>query len=128
MTRHEQVALAIPALTQSKERQSLPQSVYAGIAGDLDVTGESFAAKVGSTQFGRREKQSGEAVDRDSEVLFRPRVQAIVAAKACFDVSDRYSRLSCTERSAERAGRVALNDDQSSFSIAAPMVRATSRT
>jgi hypothetical protein len=93
MTRHEQVASVINVLTRLKQRQSLQQSVDPGIAGDLDVTGDTFAAKVGSTQFGRREKQSGEAVDRDAEVFFRPGVQAIVATKARFDVRDGYSRL-----------------------------------
>jgi hypothetical protein len=111
-----------------KQRQAFDQCVDAGVAADLDLTGDGFAAKVRGAQLRRREKQIGEAVDRDPKVLFRPRVEAVVAAKARFDVRDRYSRLGRAQPPPSALEVSPCTTTSRTSWIAAPVARATSRT
>jgi hypothetical protein len=101
-----------PFRTGSKQWQAFKQSIDARVARHFDLPVNAFSTKVRSAQLSRREEQGGNTVYRDPEVLFRPRVEAVMAAKARFDMGNRETGLGSAEGSAERAGCVALHDDQ----------------
>ena len=71
-----------------------------------------FPPKVLRGRFGRGEQQVRLGIDSATILLFRPRVSDIVAAQASLDMSERYASGDRCQRSGERAGGVALHDDQ----------------
>jgi hypothetical protein len=99
----------------SKQWQAFEQCIDAGVSGHFDLPLDAFSTEVSSAQLGRREEQGSNAVDADSKVLFRPRVQTVVAAKPRFDMGDGKAGLGSAERATERARRVPLHDDQPSL-------------
>jgi hypothetical protein len=106
----------------SKQRQAFQQGIDAGVSSHFYLPAHAVAAKVRSAQRGRRKQQRRQRVDRDSKVLFGPRVQAVVAAEAGFNVGNRNVSLGCPERAAERARSVALYNDQSRLIQGCPNV------
>ena len=88
------------------------QRIDAGVAGDMDSPRNALAGEVEGGKVGRREQQRGDRVDLGPILLFRPRQGAVAGAQARFDMSDRDARRRCGAGSADRARRIALDDQQ----------------
>ena len=107
-SRHSAVAKA----GRRKPGPRLHDRIDAGVAGDEDRSGDSFLAEIGGGEDRRREQQVGVGVDRGAILLFRPGHRRVMASKPGFDMRDRDCGDTSRERSAERARRVALDDQQ----------------
>ena len=96
MAGDEEPALSGVRLWGRDKRQAPKQRIDAGIARYLDLTAVTLATKIRRAQFRRCEEQCRQPVDGDAEVLFRPRVAAIMAAQAGLDMGYRDARLGGT--------------------------------
>jgi len=95
-----------------KPRDRLKQSVDAAVAGDVNLARDCLGAEVGSGQFRRREQQVGVGIDCGSIFFLGPRQRWIVGTKASLDVRDGDAGDEAGKRTAERARRVTLDDQQ----------------
>jgi hypothetical protein len=78
----------------------------------VDRSGNAFPAQVRGRAFGWREQQIRAGIDVRPITLFRPGPAKVVSPEAGLDVSDRDAGSESGERSAKRARRVALDDQQ----------------
>ena len=86
--------------------------IYAAVAGEMDSAGDTLAEQIRRREMGRREQQVGEQVDLDSIFFLRPGQRRIVGAQPGFDVGERDHGRGGGARRAERARRIALDDQQ----------------
>ena len=82
------------------------------VAGDINRAADAFGTEVRRTSCGRCEEKVGPGVDGDPVAFLRPGQERIETAQSCLDMRHRHIRVEAGERSAKRAGRVALDDDQ----------------
>jgi hypothetical protein len=95
-----------------KQSYPLQQGVDTCVTGDQHLPRDRLAAEIGGIELGRREEKLGLCIDRDPEVFFGPRIAAIVTAQPRLDMRDRHAGHCGTERAAQRARRVSLDEDE----------------
>jgi len=78
----------------------------------MDAALHPLPAEVRRAEIGRREQDLRTAVDGDAELLFGPRMAAVVTAEARFDMGHRHLGQFGSERCTQGARCVALHDDQ----------------
>ncbi len=88
------------------------QGIDPGVAGDVDPARHALAGEVEGGEIGRREQQVGARVDLGAILLLRPGQGAVAGAEPGFDVGERDRGCQRAARAAERARRIALDDQQ----------------
>ena len=88
------------------------QRVDSGVAGDVDSAWNALAGKVEGGEVGRCEQQVGTGVDLGPIFLLRPGQGAVAGAEAGLDMGERNRGRERGAGTAERARRVALDDQQ----------------
>ena len=88
------------------------QRIDTGIARDVDFARDLLGAQVGCGNLSRCKQQVGVSVDGDAIFLFGPGEAEVVRSEARLDMRDRDAGGEAGQRAAERAGGVALHDEQ----------------
>lgn len=83
------------------------------VPGDEDCARDALRGEVGRGALGRREEQRGTGVDRGAIALLGPGGGGVPGAKPRLDMGDGNAAIEARLRRAERARRIALNDEQS---------------
>ena len=111
MARHEN---APPTFRRRrwKIRGSGEDSVNPRVAGDMDLARHVLGTKIRRSRRRRRKQQFRLGIDRRPIFLLGPRKLRIVRPQARFDMSDRHSSGEAGQGCAQRARRIALDDEQ----------------
>jgi len=78
----------------------------------VDPARHALAGEIEGGEVGRREQQVGARVDLGAIFLLRPRQRAVAGAEPGFDMGERDRGCERGARAAERARRIALDDQQ----------------
>jgi len=112
VARYQNPWLTLPSRPGCKACLCLDHRIDAGVASYVDRAGHVLGAQIVGGDVGRSEEELGLGINRDPIFLLRPGKEGVMRAKAGLHMCHGNTCGEARERPAERARRVALDDQQ----------------